>query len=298
MKTKVISYVLILFSSIFFGLTFLGAKIALTELDVFQVLACRWTLALLLYVILAIFGIVKIRLKGKDLKWLLLLALAQPCLSQLFETAGIDMTTTSESAIIFAMIPIMVGLLTVVFLKKKLAKTVVVGMLISFSGIVISTVFGEAFSLGGTFLGYVLLLLAVLFAAIYTIISEKTADEFSPVERSASIAFIGVIWFNMINIVRGTGFECYTICFQHPDVGLAILFLGACGSFAAYFMFNYAVSHIPASQISTINTNLLTMTGVIAGILVQGDSWGWYTVVGMIMIVIGVITANWKTEVK
>ena len=46
------SYILILFSSIFFGLTFLGAKIALTKLDVFQVLACRWTLALLLYVVL------------------------------------------------------------------------------------------------------------------------------------------------------------------------------------------------------------------------------------------------------
>ena len=106
------------------------------------------------------------------------------------------------------------------------------------------------------------------------------------------------VFYNIINIVRGTGFEGYAICFRHPEVGLAILFLGACGSFAAYFMFNYAVSHIPASQVSTINTNLLTMTGVITGIIIQGDSYGWYTVVGMLMIVIGVITANWKTEFR
>ena len=298
MKTKFISYILIILSSIFFGLTFLGAKIALTKLDVFQVLACRWTVALVLYLLLLIVGVVKINLKGKDLKWLLLLALAQPCLSQLFETAGIDLTTTSESAIIYAMIPIGVALLTVIVMKQKLAKTVAAGMLISFSGIVISTVFGEGFAVGGSILGYVSLLIAVLFAAVYTIISEKIADEFSATERSFSIAIIGVIWFNIINIIRGSGFEGYVICFQNPEVGLAILFLGACGSFAAYFMFNYAVSHIPASQTSAINTNLLTMTGVITGILVQGDSWGWYTVVGMIMIVVGVITANWKTEVK
>lgn len=298
MRTKVISYTLVVISSIFFGLTFLGAKIALTELDVFQVLACRWTVALVLYLVLLAVGVVKIKLRGKDLKWLLLLALAQPCLSQLFETAGIDMTTTSESAIIYAMIPIGVALLTVTVLKKPVGRMVAVGMLISFSGIVISTVFGEGFAVGGSLLGYLSLLIAVLFAAVYTIISEKIADEFSATERSFSIAVIGVIWFNMINLIRGSGFEGYVICFQHPEVGLAVLFLGACGSFAAYFMFNFAVSHIPASQTSAINTNLLTMTGVITGILIQGDSWGWYTVLGMIMIVIGVITANWKTEVR
>ena len=69
MKTKVASYVLIVFSSIFFGLTFLGAKIALTELDVFQVLACRWTVALVLYLVLLAVGVVKIKLRGKDIKW-------------------------------------------------------------------------------------------------------------------------------------------------------------------------------------------------------------------------------------
>ena len=298
MKTKVVSYILAVCSSMLFGLTFLGAKIALTELDVFQVLACRWTLALILYLILLAVGVIKINLKGKNLKWLLILALTQPCLSQLFETMGIDMTTTSESAIIYAMIPIMVGFITMTVLRKKLPGHVIAGLLISFSGIVLSTVCGEGFSLGGSILGYIIMLIAVLFAAIYTILSEKIAAEFTATERSFSIALIGVIWFNMINIIRGSGFEGYAICFQHPDVGLAILFLGTCGSFAAYFMFNYAVSHIPASQTSAISTNLLTLTGVVAGIIILGDSYGWYTVVGMVMIVIGVITANWKTEVK
>ena len=298
MRTKVIAYILAVVGSVFWGLTFLGAKIALENLDVFQVLACRWTVALVMYIILIAFGVIKVRFKGKDLKWLLLLALTQPCLSQLFETLGIDMTTTSEAAIIFAMNPILVGMLTVMVMRKKLAKTVITGMLISFAGILISTVFGEGFSIGGRILGYIVVFVAVAFAAVYTIISEKISDEFTAVERSFSISVIGVIWFNLINLFRGTGFEGFSICFENPETGLAILFLGACGSFAAYFMFNYAVSHIPASQTSAICTNLLTLTGVVAGIIIQGDAYGWYTVVGMIMIIIGVIISNWKTETR
>ena len=276
MRTKVIAYTLAVLSSIFFGLTFLGAKIALTELDPIQVLACRWAVCLLLYLILIAVGAIKVKLRGKSIKWLLLLGFAQPCISQIFETVGIDMVTASESAIIYAMIPMMVAL----------------GMLIAFAGIVVSTILAEDFSVGGKLMGYMILLIAVLFAAIYTILSEKLADGFTATERSFALAVMGFTWFNLIMIGQGNGLEAYRICFSNPEIGLAILFLGAAGSFGGYFMFNYAVSHIPAAQTSTINTNLLSLTGVVAGILVQGDAFGWYTVVGMAMIIVGVVIAN------
>jgi drug/metabolite transporter (DMT)-like permease len=141
-------------------------------------------------------------------------------------------------------------------------------------------------------MGYMILLIAVLFAAIYTILSEKLADGFTATERSFALAVMGFTWFNLIMIGQGNGLEAYRICFSNPEIGLAILFLGAAGSFGGYFMFNYAVSHIPAAQTSTINTNLLSLTGVVAGILVQGDAFGWYTVVGMAMIIVGVVIAN------
>ncbi len=292
MRTKVIAYTLAVLSSIFFGLTFLGAKIALTELDPIQVLACRWAVCLGLYIVLVALGVIKVNLRSKSVKWLLLLGLAQPCISQIFETVGIDMVTASESAIIYAMIPMMVVLLSFVFLKKKIKRHVAVGMLIAFAGIVISTVLASDFSVGGKLLGYLILLIAVLFAAIYTILSEKLADGFTATERSFALAVIGFTWFNLIMLGQGSGLSAYRICFENPEVGLAILFLGAAGSFGGYFMFNYAVSHIPAAQTSVINTNLLSLTGVVAGILIQGDSFGWYTVVGMAMIIVGVVIAN------
>jgi drug/metabolite transporter (DMT)-like permease len=292
MRTKVIAYTLAVLSSIFFGLTFLGAKIALTELDPIQVLACRWAVCLVLYLALIAFGVIKVKLRGKAVKWLVLLAMMQPCISQIFETIGIDMITASESAIMYAMIPMFVSLISIVFMKKKIKGHVAVGMMIAFAGIVVSTVMGEDFAVGGQFLGYIIMIAAVIFASIYTVLSEKLAGDFTATERSFALAVIGFSWFNLIMLGQGKGLEAYSICLQHPEVGLAILFLGAAGSFGAYFMFNYAVSHIPASQTSIINTNLLSLTGVVAGILVQGDAFGWYTVVGMIMIIVGVVIAN------
>jgi drug/metabolite transporter (DMT)-like permease len=202
------------------------------------------------------------------------------------------MVTASESAIIYAMIPMMVALISFIFLKKKVKKHVTAGMLIAFTGIVVSTVLADDFSVGGKLMGYMILLIAVLFAAIYTILSEKLADGFTATERSFALAVMGFTWFNLIMIGQGNGLEAYQICFSNTEIGLAILFLGAAGSFGGYFMFNYAVSHIPAAQTSTINTNLLSLTGVVAGILVQGDAFGWYTVVGMAMIIVGVVIAN------
>ncbi len=292
MREKVVAYILAVLSSIFFGLTFLGAKIALTELDPIQVLACRWAVCLALYLVLIGVGVIKVKLRGKALGWLILLAMMQPCISQIFETIGIDMITASESAIMYAMIPIFVSLISVVFMKKKMKAHVAVGMVIAFAGIVVSTVLGEDFAVGGEFLGYIIIIAAVIFASIYTVLSEKLAGDFTAAERSFSSAVIGFTWFNLIMLGQGKGVEAYSICLQNPEVGLAVLFLGAAGSFGAYFMFNYAVSHIPAAQTSIINTNLLSLTGVVAGIAVQGDAFGWYTVVGMIMIIVGVVIAN------
>ena len=125
MRSKVIAYILAVLSSVFFGLTFLGAKIALTELDPIQVLACRWTVCLVLYLVLIAVGVIKVKLKGKAIKWLLLLALMQPCVSQIFETVGIDMITASESAIMYAMIPMIVTLISIIFLKIITVKSII-----------------------------------------------------------------------------------------------------------------------------------------------------------------------------
>ncbi len=292
MRPKKIVYIAAVIESILFGLTFLGAKIALTELDAIQVLACRWTIALLLFSILLAFRVIKVDYKGKPVKLVILMAFVQPCVNTICETYGIDLTTTSESAIIYAMIPMAVVLISMIVLRHKITLLVGIGIVLSFAGILVSIVFAQGFSLGGKATGYLCLIGMVLTAAICTILSGHIANRFSPMERTFAMAALGSLWFNLLNVVRGKGFDCYAICFQEPKVGLAALYLGAMGSFTSYILFNYVVANMPAPQASALQVNLISLTGVVTGILFQGDSFGWYTVIGMALVIVGVVMAN------
>lgn len=291
-QTKKIVYIAAVVESILFGLTFLGAKMALAELDAIQVLACRWTIAMIMFSLLAAARIIKVRYRGKPVLLLLTAVFIQPCINTICETCGIDLTTTSESAVIYAMIPIAVAIISAVILKQRIRPLVGGGIILSFTGVLISIVFSDGFSLGGKAAGYLLLLGMVVTGAVFTILSGRIAEHFSPMERTFAMALAGGLWFNLLNIVRGKGFSCYAVCFQEPQVGLAVLFLGAVGSFSCYILFNYVVSNMPAPQASMLQVNLITLTGVVTGIIFQGDSFGWYTVAGLVLIIAGVIAAN------
>lgn len=298
MKTKSTVYITAIFCSIFFGMTFLGAKIALERLDAIEVLACRWTLAFVLFTIAVLLGIIKVDYRKKPVWMVMVMAFIQPCINTICETCGVDLTTTSESAIMYAMIPIAVVLLSRIFLKQKISGLVGAGIVLSFAGVIIAIAFGESFSLGGKAAGYLILLGMVVTGAVFVIVSGRLSDRFTAMERTFMMAAMATVWFNGINVARGKGFDCYVICFQDLKTGLAILFLGAIGSFMCYILLNYVVGKLPAAQVSCLQVNITSLTGVVTGILFQGDSFGWYTVVGMIMIIAGIIACNMGPDTK
>lgn len=290
-QTKPTVYLTAIICSVFFGMTFLGAKIALEQLDAIQVLACRWTLAFVLFAIAVLLGCIKVDYRKKPIWMVAGMALIQPCINTICETCGVDMTTTSESAIMYAMIPMAVVLISRVFLKQKIRPLVGIGIVVSFLGVFIAIAFGGD-GFGGNILGYLVLLGMVITGALFIIVSGKISDKFNAMERTFMMAALATMWFNGLNMARGKGFDGFVICFQDLKTGLAILFLGAIGSFMCYILLNYIVGKMPATQASSIQVNITSLTGVVTGIIFQGDPFGWYTVVGMVMIIAGVVACN------
>ena len=72
----------------------------------------------------------------------------------------------------------------------------------------------------------------------------------------------------------------------------SLIYLGVGCSFGAYLIFNYTLSRLRADLATCIQTNSITVVGVAAGIIWGGDSRGWYTVVGMLMTIAGIIIAS------
>ena len=77
---------------------------------------------------------------------------------------------------------------------------------------------------------------------------------------------------------------------------LSALFLGLGCSFGAYFCYNYILTKIRPAIASCLQVNGVTLIGVISGIVVMHDPFGWYTIIGMIFLVIGIAIASLASE--
>lgn len=289
---KIILYTLAVVESVIWGFSFVGTKAALIKLTPMEVITARWTMAAVILIIMAAFKIIKVNFKGKDMKPVMLAALAQPCLYSIGEVYGISMTTTSESSILIAMGPIAIMLISVVFLKVKIDKVTVFAVLAAFSGVVLSIVLSDDFSLGGKYAGYAILVVTVILGALFTLMSNRISDRFTPMEITFVMTVQGSIFFNLITLIGGRGFEVYRICLTDRDTMLAVTFLGLGCTVICYIIFNTVVSKLPAHIAEALQKNLITLTGVITGILINGDSWNVWTIAGLAVMLFGIVLVS------
>lgn len=281
-------YALMTVLALLWGLSFLGTKVVLGILTPVEVLAVRWMLAFLLFSLLILFKIIKVDYRGKDLKPLMIAAAIQPCAYALLETWGVNLTTASESSIFIALIPLMVVLQSWLFLKQKVSRKVLSAIVLSFSGVLVCILFAPGFSTGSKFIGYLILIATVVVGAFYTVYTKKINGVYSPMEITYMLTIEGSIFFNVLALVSGHGLHGYQVLFSGGEATVALLFLGIGCSCTAYMIFNYTISRLKAAIASNIQANSITVVGVVAGIVLGGEPWGWYTVVGLIMTIAGI----------
>lgn len=289
MNKKFVLYLAVGVVSVIWGLSFLWSKIALAYLAPMQVLATRWLLGALTLVLLAAARIVKVNFKGKPLKPLAILTLLQPCTYSICEMVGIDKTTASESAIMVAMIPLVVLIISSLVYHSKIKPVAVAGILLAFAGVICTTVFSPAFSVGGKAFGYICLLGAVLSGALFSIRTNHMAGMYTPLEITTAMTVVGAVFFNAIMLAKGYGFEAYVLTFQDSRLLTAILFMGFGCTALCYLCYNIVVTQLPPHIATTLQVNLVTLVGAVSGIVFGGDHYGLYTAVGLIMIVTGLV---------
>lgn len=293
---KIIIYVMFAATALLWGFSFLSTKIALEKLEVMELLAVRWTISAVLFGLLILFRFIKVNFKGRSKKYLILGAFVQPCLYAIFETWGIDFTTSSISSIFIAIIPLAVVVLNAAIFKAKVSRKTTFAIILAFSGVLVSVILAPDFAVGGRVLGYACLLGAILTGGLYSIIANKVGQEYSTIEFTCFMAVMASVWFNVLSLMQGNGFGGYAAAFSGMETIFSVLMLGIGCSFGAYLMFNYTLSRLPAELASCIQANSTTAIGVIAGIALGGDNWGWYTILGLAMTITGVVISSFDVK--
>lgn len=280
--------------ALIFGFSFLFTKEALNEVAPFHLLAFRFGLAAIVLLILYITKVIKVEYKGKPTKNLMAIALAQPVAYFIFETYGVKLTTTSESGMMLALVPVLVTILAAIFLKEFPTK--IQALFVGFSVLgVIFIVVMKSSEIGSSFVGIMTLLLAVLCASIFNILSRKYSTEFTSVEITFAMMWIGAITFNSISIIEhliNGNINNYFIPLSNPKVVGALFYLGILSSIIAFFLVNYSLSKLEASR-AAVFSNLSSVVSIIAGVMIANEPFYWYQIVGGIMILAGVWGTNY-----
>ncbi|MGI6722177.1 MAG: DMT family transporter [Anaerovoracaceae bacterium] len=278
--------------SLMVGFSFLGVKVCTRYGDTLQILTIRYDFAMLAVFVALVTGLGKIGFTSRPGKNLLLTA-GFYIGFMILQCLGLFFSTSAESAIVFAIIPIMVRIIAGIFLKEKSTMLQNVFVMVSVTALIAMIVLG-ATNLTVNFAGMVLLLLSSLAMAINNVYMRFVRDDYTPFEITFMICFLGFCVFNIASLARGAAagsLASYVEPLADWQFVVSTAYLGVfCILFSAQLM-AYMQAHMPATNASVFG-NVSTAISVISGVVVLGETLQWYHIVCGSLIVLGAIGIN------
>ena len=176
-KSRAGVYFLVILAMIFWGFSFVTFKIANQSFRPITIVSFR-----LFVSIFFLFGFAWSfkrlnKIKRKDQKWFLLMAIAEPFFYFLGEAFGLTMVTATIGAVIISTIPLIVPFGAYYLYREKLTPMNYLGLVISFGGVLL-VVLNKSGGLAANPLGILLMFVAVLSAVSYTLIVKRLVDDY------------------------------------------------------------------------------------------------------------------------
>ena len=278
-----------------FGLSYVFVKQATNVATAFQFLGWRFLIAAVFMSICILLGLIKVSFKGKKMHPLFLIAVCNPAIYYIGETIGISHTTAAESGVILASIPIASLVASTLILREKPFKTQIIGILITLIGVIV-TVFAAGIQSSLSVIGYLFLFIGVISYALYAVFVEK-AKTFSGAEITYIMMVIGALLFGTVALIEGayTGTLSELVMLPLRETGflVAILYSGICSSILGFILSNTAIALIGVNRTASF-IGLSTVVAIIVGVLILGESFSVFQIIGAAVIIAGVYIANAK----
>lgn len=271
----------------FWGFSFLASRTALDRAPVFVLLSHRFLISFFIMSLLVLLRLAKLELKGKRVWLLLLLGLAEPVVYFFGEQYGLLHSNTIFSGVMIATIPIVSMLLASPILRERPSRGQILFSLLSVGGVV---GIGLMTKSSGTldWIGVAGLLVAVLSAGAYTLLSRGISGEFSSFERTYMMMAFGAAVFTPLGLLQsGERLAGFVRPFLDPAYLPAVLFLSVCCSVLCYFFSGYALSRLTVAR-ETVFANLTTAVSVFAGAVFLHEPFSWLGGVFCLLILLGI----------
>lgn len=288
---KSIVYIALIFSTIFWGVSFVMTKeLFLTEPQMTVTILVTLRLFIASMVMLPSLILLKKLepIKKGDFKWFLLLTLAEPFTYNLFETSGVQLVSGSLSSIIVATIPVFVPFAMAAVYKEGLRFNHILGVVLSLVGIGVMLIGGNN-ALDGSVKGILCLCGAVVTAIVYTLLLVKVVGNYKPITITTYQNLIGFIYYLPLMFIT-SGTQVFQLSWS-PYMLVLIGTLGIFCSTVAYAGYNVGVKHLGATRACIFNNAIPVFTMIVA-ILIGQETISWPKIIGMAIVILGVVLAQ------
>ena len=277
------------FGNILFGLSIFFTKLALNEEPATPsvLLMWRFIIAFAVMNLLIPFSGGRFSLRQKRITPLLLLATVEPILYFVFESYGLMLSGAAVGAAVLSLVPVLTTILGAVLLGERPTMTPMYFSLLSVLGVILISA-DNGTSDKNSVWGIPLLMIAVLTAAIYYVLTKKLSTGFSAYERTYVMFASGALFFTLLAITDHLGSpEMLFLPFKSPVFSLSVAYLSLFSSVTAYLAENYAAAHLPVSRTASF-TGIQSATAVLAGALLLGELPSLFTASAATLILMGV----------
>lgn len=290
MNSKLLTYILITFSVIFWGISFIMTKeLFLTEEHMTVTVLITIRLAIASLVMLPALALTRRlqRIRKQDIKWFLLLALCEPFIYHLCETSGVQLVSGSLASVVIATIPLFVPFGMWIAYRQRIRLPLIIGVVLSLTGVFIMLMGGEG--LTGNLKGLLFLSGAVIIAVVYTILLVKVVDKYHPLVVTTWQNVIGLAYF--LPLMFAFDSSALPLLSWSPKMLLLLLVLGLFCSTLAYAGYNYGVRNLGASEACIFN-NAIPIFSLIAALLIGQETFSWGKLAGMCIVIAGVVISQ------
>jgi drug/metabolite transporter (DMT)-like permease len=286
------SHALLIASLVFmlflWSVNYIAGKVALRTMDPISLACFRLEVAALIMLAMYFAQPNRQPLAKKDWWAITYLGFFGVILNQGLFTVGLNYTTSTHSAVIIAVGPVIILILARILGQEALTVAKVAGIAVSFAGVLMleteqgapqhsPLLLGDMISFGGT-IGF----------AAYTVLGKKLANAYDAISMNTFICVASAILLLPLTLYQVTHIHWGAIGWK----GWAGMFYMAAGSsVGGYTIFYWALRYMSASRVAVISYFQPVVVIVLAALFL-GDHPSKHLMIGTLLVMVGVVLAE------
>ena len=233
-----------------------------------------------------------LKIKKKDVPQLLVFAILAVALQRIAYFYTVDLTTATMAAVLFYTYPILVTVHASLFLKEKLTFSIILAIVLTFSGVAFVVKAYEAAWLNANLLGLAFGMLTSLLFALYFLMTKKL--------RNSYTSWTLLLYGDGLGAIALTPALCFSfseIVSYPQQLWLLILVIGLFPSLTAYLLFSYALKYVESSKGSILSV-IEPLSAAIFSVTILGERFEALQIVGVALVLAGIVLLFYKPKLK